>query len=159
MPGRPKYKALEDRIESNGGDSWLWDRIESGSPVIELAKTLHTTRGQLYQYFKASPERQSRYKEARATSAHALVEDALQIGDDTEGLENHALIASAKERAGHRRWLAERYNRPDYGTPDANLSITLNMASVHLDTLKAVPSQPIVIPPTTTTLALPASSK
>jgi len=148
MPGQPKARALRALITAKGGEAWLWDRISSGDKMRELAASLSCSLGTLYAYVN-HPSRSDAYKAARLLSTHAMVEEAGDIVDATEGETEPASVRSAELRAGHRRWTAERINRPDYGQPTPQTNLTINMASLHLDTLKAtpLPSHDLSLPP------------
>ena len=137
MTGMPKKRQMQRTILKWGGEDWMLNEIASGVSVVELSKRLKRSRGEIYKYFNETPERKARFAEARKTSAHSLVEDATEIVDETEGAQMQVEVTSAKERAGHRRWLAERYNREDYGAPDPTIQVQVNVATLHLDALKA----------------------
>jgi transposase len=100
--------------------AWFFDEVRGGRPVTDIAEELGVSRGMVYKWVRAGgPERQARMREARADSAHAHVEDAGQMLDElAERSPEAPEVRLAEARAGHRRWLAEKFNRDDYGQPE-----------------------------------------
>lgn len=82
MASRPHLAKLSVAIEQLGGDEYIFAQVADGVPMKKIAEPFGYSRGLLYTWIKAGgPDREAAFKEARAISAHSLVEDA---GDDLE---------------------------------------------------------------------------
>ena len=68
--------------------------------------------------------------------SHLLAEEALSISDKT--LDDDGGVQAARLAGEQRRWLAERYNRQDYGKDTQAQLNVVNIGSDFLDALKAV---------------------
>jgi transposase-like protein len=120
LASQPKRAAFAAEIEAAGGDGVILDRLRSGETVKAIADTYGVSRGMIYLWKKMGGEsRADAWEEARKDSAEALLEDAGEILDDLavpgENGEapdpSNAQVSVARERAGHRRYLAEKFNR------------------------------------------------
>lgn len=137
MAAQPKTRAFKARLKDRGGDTYIWECMQNGDKMRAIASSLDISLGGLYTYLSRNPERHSAFLAARKLSAHAMADDALEIVDATEGEESPAAVRAAEIRANQRRWHAERANREDYGQPTQALTLNLNLASLHLTSLKA----------------------
>jgi len=118
VAGQPVKRRVFGELDKR--EEWFFDEVRGGRPVTDIADELATSRGMIYKWIRAGGgERQARMREARSDSAHAHVEDA---GDILEKLADQEVsppeVRLAEARAGHRRWLAEKFNRNDYGQPE-----------------------------------------
>ena len=150
MPGRPKTKGMEARLKTLGGMPWVTDQIKSGRLGREIASDLGISLGYLYTWLSADPDRKAQWTDAKLLASHAYADQAMALADELDADSSKAHVTGNKLKIEQRRWHAERANRAEFGTPDASLNIQINMASLHLDTLKATPlpaSQMLSLPP------------
>lgn len=74
-----------------------------------------------------------RLAEAREAGAYALVDQAL---DDAEQIKHKDQAPVVRVRNDARFWTAQRFNRRELGDPKPGVSVTLNVASLHLDAMR-----------------------
>lgn len=143
--GRPKLRAFRtkmDKFDESGGMEWFLERIADGETMQAIAKEIGCSRGLLYMWLKTDPEKQEQFRQAREMSAHAHAEDALQMADEAM---NPVMAPLVRERVQHRRWMAEKFNKQEYGKQN-DPAIQINIGELHLEALKAAnPMQPILI--------------
>lgn len=168
MPGQPKQIALEQTLEEIakeelGPDAraidWVVTRVEDGCSVNAIREEIVASGRLPFDFSRPwlsrvinglAPDAKGLLAEARKQSAHALVEDAQDIVDATEGEKNREAIASAKLRSDIRLWRAGKYNREDLG--ERGPVVQLNIGALHLDALK----RRNISGPTATAATLPA---
>ena len=84
-----------------------------------------------------NPERNAGWKEARKLAAHSLMDDA---ADDLEEAEAQfmtpAQVSLLKEKTSFRQYLAERYNREEYGKPNEEMNVKLDLGGAFLQVLR-----------------------
>jgi len=143
VAGQPITRQLAKRIEGEGGDDVVLDLIASGSTLVSVAKTYGVSRETMRKWCNATPARKAAYLDAKSAQAGALVEEAGEILDNAS-TESGPDVQKAKSRAEHRRWLASKRDRAQYGD-DAKLQIgvALDLSSLHLDALREVGRMPI----------------
>lgn len=152
MAGRPKRRALALELERRAS-AYFADRddasdvtplayvcawIENGGTITSLAADMtDVTRERLSTYLHSiygENEARSRLARARVRSADAHSEAGLQAIADA-GLSKEE-ISKASAIARQRNWMAEKFNRAEFGqSPAATVSISLG--SLHLDALRA----------------------
>jgi transposase len=118
VAGQPIKRRVFGELDRRG--TWFFDEVRNGRAVTDIAEELGVGRGLVYQWVKAGgPERQAQMREARIDAAHSHVEDAGVILDTLADQDmTPPEVRLAEARAGHRRWLAEKFNREDYGQPE-----------------------------------------
>lgn len=141
MAGQPIARALAHRIEEDGGDSVVLGRVASGDTVKSIASDYGVGYDTLRRWLNATPERKTGYLDAKRDSADALVEEAGQILDDAP-TDSAPQVTKAVKRADHKRWLAGKRDREQYGDDKAGaqVNVNLDLAGLHLDALKAAGS-------------------
>ena len=129
MAANPIFRQIVARIESFGGEEFVFDELMGGSTLADLGRIMDVTRGQLYKWMHKDEERWNAYLQAREIGAHAMVDEARDILDEATA---HS-IAVDRERARIRQWVAERANRGEFGaqTP-AQGSLVLSIGELHL---------------------------
>ena len=132
MPGRPVLAQLVARIEDRGGIEWFCNEIQSGVKVAAIARELSTSSGQIYAWLKTDEDYWPAMRDARANLAHTLVDEAIEIADKSKRADSGV----TRERVGMRKWMAERYNRKDYGQPDKQATVQVNIGQLHLRSMK-----------------------
>ncbi len=142
MAGQPLTRRMAARIADEGGDSVVLDRVADGVALTQIAKDLGVGRETLRRWCNKTPARKQAYLDAKSAAAGALVEEAGQILDDAS-VESGPHIQKARSRAEHRRWLASKRDRAQYGE-DAKLQIgvALDLSGLHLSALREVGHMP-----------------
>ncbi len=141
MAGQPIARRLADRIEADGGDDVVLGRVASGDTVKAIASDYGVGYDTLRRWLNASEERKTAYLEAKRDSADALVEEAGEILDKAN-TDSAPQVTKAVKRAEHKRWLAGKRDREQYGEDKtgAQVNVNLDLAGLHLDALKAAGS-------------------
>ena len=70
----------------------------------------------------------------REAIANDLVEESLAIADEAE----EQGVPSARLRVEQRRWMAEQYDRNQFGRPDTQVNVVVGIGDEFLAGLKAV---------------------
>lgn len=145
MAGRPALRMLERRIEEEGGDDVIFDRVAAGESLKSIAGSYDISVTQLYRWIyggRTSPHptdptpRTLAYKEAKAMSAESLADEAGEILDDARPVTS-AEATMTKARAEHRRWLAGIRDREQFGDAQPQLAVNVNLGDLHLQALMA----------------------
>jgi transposase-like protein len=145
LASQPKRAAFAAEIEAAGGDGVILDRLRSGETVKAIADTYGVSRGMIYLWKKMGGEsRADAWEEARKDSAEALLEDAGEIldalavpGENGEAPDpSNAQVSVARERAGHRRYLAEKFNREAFGDRGGAGGVVV-LGDLHLEALRS----------------------
>lgn len=140
MSGRPKLRAFCRKVEKNGGEDAVFERIADGEPIKTIMADYGVSRGMFYLWKKGNEELEEKYTVARQLAADAHVENALEILDDLEDegdTVTSAQVGAASARANYRKWLASVQNREQYGERKGGVELTLNVGELHLDALRA----------------------
>lgn len=136
MAGQPVAKHLAQQIEEAGGDDAILGRVASGEAVKRIASDYGVSYETLRRWINASEERREAYDQAKADSADALVEEAGEILDQAP-TDSAPQVTKAVKRAEHKRWLAGKRDREQYGDDKgANVNVNLDLSSLHLDALR-----------------------
>jgi hypothetical protein len=137
--GRPiikaAYKALTGLGEQEVFESYLEVRN-----VAKMLKKIEPRIGRVsvgifYQWLHSDKTggRWKRWQDNKKIIGSSLVEEGLDIVDDADD----GSVQAARLKAEQRRWMAERYNRSEYGKPDATLNV-MNIGTDFLAALKQV---------------------
>jgi hypothetical protein len=144
MASRPVLRELERYVESNGGDSFVLDRIAAGESVGRIAKSITLpkhgpiSRPLLYAWRNRGDERRKGWALAMKASAEALSEDAGDCWDVLSEDPTSAQVAKARGMSEYKRWLASVRDRDAFGSSSGAVSVNLNVGSLHLDALRQV---------------------
>jgi hypothetical protein len=142
--GQPFLHKIARDIDALGGEEWFFGEIADGTKLRELAEKLGCSRPLLYRWMKLEPSREEAWRLSRELRAHSLAEDT-----DDEVAQGGSLSPGEAQalntRVRYRQWLAERYNRKDFGQEKGS-QITLNVGSLHAEVLRAR-SQERALPP------------
>lgn len=139
MAGKPITRAMVARITKAGGLDAILDRVAISDSLADIATTFEVSRHTLYRWLRKNEERWSLYLEAKEVSADALVEEAGTILDDVDAGDGAPEVSKAKNRADHRRWLATKRDRGQYGDDAAaNVQVNVDLGSLHLEALRKV---------------------
>ena len=135
MAGRPKLTQDLARlvVEPDLGDAVL-NAIAAGEQLVNICKATGLGKAALLKWLEETPERSEAFARARASAAHALATEAIEIADEADE-ENPVSIQKAKLRTQVRQWTAERWNKRDYGAAKAEVAISIT--GLHFDALRA----------------------
>jgi hypothetical protein len=131
MAGRPKLRQLANLLNEDGAADRLFENIANGSTFSKEATRLGVSRAALYEWMNGDDSRKERLTHARQCQAIGHVEDA---GDLLETADNDNW-KQRKEIASHKRWMAERLDRPTWGQQQGQ-TLSLNVQSLHLSLLR-----------------------
>lgn len=130
----PIKRAAYAWLDELGGTEFICERVASGEPLSQIAKSIGLSRPMLSKWCN-EPERKDRYTNARRESAGALVDQGTEILDNSNWRE----VQLAKARAEWRKWQAgihdETYrDKQDIGTQ-------VNVENLHIGALQQAPRQ------------------
>lgn len=136
MVGFKKRRAMWAKLDAYGEERIFEELMGGEFTVADLCNLMEMSSNMFYYWLKQSPERHRVYREMRSAMADGLVDEALVIADES----TPETLGKDRERIRIRTWLAERWNRTDYGAPTAvPAAVTLNVGEMHLTALKAGP--------------------
>jgi len=138
VPGRKitnaAYKRLNDFGEENIFESYLSHRSVDHMLAALEPQIGQISHGMFYGWLRADKdnERWERWQVTKKIYGSSRAEEGLSIVDDADD----GTVTSARLRSEYRRWMAERFNREEYGKPDANT--TVNVVTIGSDFLEAL---------------------
>lgn len=146
MAGRPYLRRFEQRIQEEGGDDAIFDRVAAGEPLKKIAESYDTSVTTLYRWIyggrpsqdpnKPPSPRALAYKEAKAMSAEPLADEAGEILDSAKPVTS-AEATIVKARAEHRRWLAGIRDREQFGDAQPQVAVNVSLGDLHFEALLA----------------------
>ena len=125
----PDLTEFDAELQANGGDSIIFDRIAAGETVEAIMKDHGLAGRSFYRWVQMHGRESDRIKawrEAQRISADAHAQNVLTILDEADD-STTATIQKAKARADVRKWLAERFNRTQYGDTPPQLNVGFNV--------------------------------
>ena len=136
MAGRPKLTAVYIKLDDYG-DERLFSDLMTGLLLKDLCAALEISPQTFHMWLRREPKRHAIYREMRKALADGLVEESLELIDGA----TNSSISVIRERVKVRQWLAERWNRDDYGQQQAGtvVQIGIQAGELHLTALKTVP--------------------
>ena len=139
MPGRPIITAAHNAL-TKLGEPEIFEAYVEIRNVRKMLKSLepkigHVSVGVFYQWLHKdkSGGRWGRWQQNKKIIGSSLVEEGLNIVDEADD----GSVQAARLKAEQRRWMAERYNRTEYGKQDATVNVVA-IGSDFLDALKRV---------------------
>ena len=136
MAGRPIIKAAYKAL-TGLGETVIFEKYLEVRSVERLLKNIepdigHVSMGVFYKWLHSdrTGERWQRWQDNKKIIGSNLVEEALSIVDDADD----GSVQAPRLKPEQRRRMSERYNREEYGKPDA----TLNVVSIGTDFLNAL---------------------
>lgn len=161
MAGRARTHALRDELTKRSAEyfdpdegepvptilDYVCERVAAGTTTKALAQEISESMdfqvdySMLIRHLSAifgAEATDSALDSARARASHVFVEDALEIVDEPQY--DAPGVSRAASRARQRTWMAERYNRKQYGS-DKGVSVTVTVGLLHLQALQAVPAR------------------
>ena len=139
MAGQPKQRELAARIEEAGGDATIFARIADAEPIKKIADSFGVSRQALYNWRDADEARKQNWTAAVEQSAFAHAEKAAEVLSEAvtkDGLSS-AMAKIFGELAQNHRWMAARFNRPQFGDAATQVNVGLNFGDLHMEALKA----------------------
>ena len=138
MPGRKLTREAGMRLDAYGEDG-IFELYMEHRSVRKLLANLPPEVGTMstapfYSWLKADEGRWAAWQDVREAIANDLVEESLAIADEAE----ERGVPSARLRVEQRRWMAERYDRNQYGRPDTQVNVAVGIGDEFLAGLKAV---------------------
>ncbi len=139
MAGRPKLSAAWARL-NDYGEERVFDDLMTGLAVADLAQILEIASQTFYLWLRQEDRRLAVYREMRKALADGLVEESLTLIDGA----TNSSVSVIRERVKVRQWLAERWNRADYGVQQGGTVVNVGIAAgeLHLTAMKEVPQLP-----------------
>ena len=90
--------------------------------------------GVFYEWLKETPERAGKWQMVQEIQGSNWAEQGLEIVAEAEP-EN---VQVARLRAEYRRWMAERFNRKQFGKPEIAATVGITIGDEFLESLKKV---------------------
>lgn len=140
MAGNPLKRAMLAGISKLGGLNPILDRVANGETIRSIAVDVGCSRSMLTEWLHNDAERRALYLRARATSADALAESALDIADAS----SETGTSKARLQVETRQWLAGVYDREQYGQQKPG--VTVNIGQLHLDALRQRQAEKVAAP-------------
>ena len=134
MAGQPKktQDLMRLDVEPELGETVL-GMLAEGKMLSRICYDTGLGKAALLKWLAATPERAEAFAQARASAAHVLAVEAIEIADEADE-ENPVAIQKAKLRTQVRQWTAERWNKKDYGAAKAEVNISIT--GLHFDALR-----------------------
>lgn len=107
----PAKLSVAQTLELVGIDA-ICERITNGESITAIANSFGLDQGSLRYWIASEPSRSVRMREARAITAAACDDEALQRIDDAT---DNFSLSKAKEAAHHLRWRASKIAPREYG--------------------------------------------
>lgn len=135
-------EAFEDDDSKTHVD-FICDWLESGRSMLDFSKALNKTLkfetdityGSIAKYFREfSDDAEARIQAARSKGAFAIADSTAEIADEEVATKEDA--ARARNRIGARQWMAEKFNREQFGAPKPGTSISISLPGSHLNALR-----------------------
>lgn len=127
-------------IEEKGGDVWFFDMIADGKKMKQIADLVGCSRPTLYAWIKSEPDRKQALVDARALSAHSIIED-LDTTMESRRVRGPVEAQLLNTRARFNQWRASKLNKEDFGD-DHGPKVQINIGSLHTEALRARVIQP-----------------
>lgn len=118
-------------IHDAGGIDAVLRRVADGETLTAVARSMGLSRSMLGDWLNHTPERAELLRRARAASASALAEQALEMADTNDA----AAHGKTRLQIEMRRWLAGRYAPDEYGE-QKQPGVEINIGSLHIDALR-----------------------
>jgi len=138
MAGQKLTRSIGKRLTAYGEDEIFSLYLQHGG-VRPLLKNMPKkvgpmSTGVFYAWLKETPERISKWQMVQEIQGSNWAEQALEIVDDADP-EN---VQVARLRADTRKWLAERFNRQQFGKPELAATVGITIGDEFLESLKKV---------------------
>lgn len=132
MAGKPKVK--QDLARLTAMEEAVFDALARGESQEAIRAQFNVSRT-AWERWMGSEAGSALYARARASAAHVLAEEVIQIADNVA--EDSAAVSKGKLRADSRKWLASVWNREGYGEQHGPL-VNIDLGSLHLNSLRGM---------------------
>lgn len=138
MAGRPKLRAFAARIEREGGDDVILDRIRDGMTLTAIGRLYGVSRTMIRQWAYLNDERRAAYERAKLDSADALADQATEAHEALAESSDPSpgQVSATKNRADHLMRLAAIRNREEYGSGPSVGEQVADLGRVFLEALR-----------------------
>ena len=138
MAGAKLTRSIGRKLTRYGEDKIFALYLKHGS-VRKLLKAMPKAVGTMshgvyYEWLKETAERWSKWQSVQEIRANQWAEEALEIVDSAD--EDNVQVA--RLRADMRKWLAEKFNRNQFGKPELVAAIGIQISDEFLSSLKEV---------------------
>jgi len=139
MPGHKITKAIGRKLTAYGEDKIFALYLKHGG-VRPLLKNMPEKIGPMgtgvfYAWLKATPERIAKWRIVQEIQGSNWAEEGLEIVDECD---EPSSVHGARLRSEYRRWMAERFNRKDFGKPELAAVVGITIGDEFLSSLKKV---------------------
>jgi nitrogenase molybdenum-iron protein alpha/beta subunit len=138
MAGKKLTRSIGRKLTAYGEDEIFALYLQHGG-VRPLLKNMpekvgSVSTGVFYDWLKETPERASKWQMVQEIQGSNWAEEALEIADDADS----DTVQVARLRSDTRKWLAERFNRPQFGKPELAATVGITIGDEFLESLKKV---------------------
>ena len=130
MAGHIKRRTIASNLDKIG-EHTLLEKIASGMTMAGLARELRISNLSLYNWIKQDPERQERFRQARALAADQWADECLDIADGAD----HVSANADRLKIETRKWLAG-IAAPEKFQAKPTAAVQVNVNQLHLDALR-----------------------
>lgn len=130
MAGHIKRRTIASNLDKIG-EHTLLEKIASGMTMAGLARELKISNLSLYHWIRKDPDREERFKQARAIAADQWADECLDIADASDNLSANA----DRLKIETRKWLAG-IAAPEKFQAKPTTAVQVNVAQLHLDALR-----------------------
>jgi len=138
MPGKKLTRSIGRKLSKHGEDEIFALYLKHGSVrklLKNMPKAIGTmSHGVFYEWLKETAERWSKWQAVQEIRANQWAEEALEIVDSADP-DN---VQVARLRADTRKWLAEKFNRNQFGKPEVIAAVGIQIGDEFLSSLKEV---------------------
>ena len=138
MAGAKLTRSIGRKLSKHGEDEIFALYLKHGSVrklLKNMPKAIGTmSHGVFYEWLKETTERWSKWQAVQEIRANQWAEEALEIVDSADP-DN---VQVARLRADTRKWLAEKFNRNQFGKPEVVAAIGIQIGDEFLSSLKEV---------------------
>ena len=130
MAGHIKRRTIASNLDKVG-ETVLLEKIASGLTMAGLARELKISNLSLYHWIRKDPDREERFKQARAIAADQWADECLDIADASDSVSAN----SDRLKIETRKWLAGVTN-PERFQAKPTAAVQVNVNQLHLDALR-----------------------
>jgi len=139
VPGQKLTKTIGKRLTAYGEDEIFALYLRCGG-VRPLLKKMPPevgpmSTGVFYSWLKETPERHAKWEMVQEIQGSNWAEQGLEIVD---GCDDPTSVQGARLRSEYRRWMAERFNRKQFGKPELTATVGITIGDEFLASLKKV---------------------
>lgn len=130
MAGHIKRRTIASNLDKVG-EGVLLEKIASGMTMAGLARELKISNLSLYHWIRKDPDREERFRQARAIAADQWADECLDIADASDSVSAN----SDRLKIETRKWLAGVTN-PERFQAKPTAAVQVNVNQLHLDALR-----------------------